>query len=64
MRSMKDCLSTYEVRTLLLNGLSVSDTRIRHRHSYDICRTRTHEMSNSKSICWTFDNSSTFLTQF
>jgi len=39
----------YEVRTLLF--VSVSDPRIGHRHSYDICRTRIREVSNSKSIC-------------
>jgi len=47
----------YEVQTLLLNGMSVSDTYIGHQHSYDTCR-----VSNSKSICWISDNYSTVLT--
>jgi len=43
--------STYEVQTLLLNGVSVSDTHIGYQHSYDTCRTRICKMSNSKNIC-------------
>ena len=53
-----------QVRTLILNGVSVSDTRIEHRRSYDTRRTHIHEVSNSKSICWISDKSSTVLTQF
>jgi len=43
--------------------MSVSDTHIEHRHSYDTCRTRIREMSNSKSICYISDNSSTVLVR-
>ena len=43
--------SSYEVRTLLLNGVSVSNIRMGHWHSYDTCKPRIHEVSNSKSIC-------------
>ena len=34
--------------TLLLNGVSMSNTRIKYRHSYD---KYLYEMSNSESIC-------------
>jgi len=53
-----------KVQTLFLNGMSMSDTHIRHRHLYDTCRTRIREVSNSKSICWISDNSITILIQF
>ena len=43
-------VDNYEARTLLLNGVSVSDS-IGHRHSYDTCRICIREVSNSKSIC-------------
>lgn len=35
-----------EARTRLLNGVSVSDTRIGHRHSYGTCRTRIVKVFN------------------
>jgi len=57
-------VATYEARTLLYNGVSVSNSCIGHRHSYDTCRICIREVSNLKSICWIFDNSSTVLTQF
>jgi len=49
--SSANSLTIYEAQTLLLNGMSVSDTRVGHRHSYDTCRTRICEMFNLKSIC-------------
>jgi len=56
-------LITYEAQTLLLNGVSVSDRRIRHKYSYDTCRTPFGEVFNSKNICWICDNFGTGLTQ-
>ena len=50
----------YEAWTLLLNGVSVSHTRIEHRHSYNTRRIRIGEMSNSKNIYLIYDNSNTF----
>jgi len=41
---------TYEARTLLLNDVSVFDTRVEHRHLYDTYRTRIREVSNLKNI--------------
>jgi len=45
------CVGTYEVRPLLLNGVSVFDTLIGHRHSYDTYKIRIREVSNTKSNC-------------
>jgi len=61
---MKELVGVYEAWTLLLNGVSVSDTRIGHRHSYNTCRTRIREVFNSKNIYWISDNSSTVQKQF
>ena len=44
-------LVNYEGQTILLNDVSMFDTRVGYQHSYDTCRTRIREMSNSKSIC-------------
>jgi len=59
----------YEAQTLLLNGVSVSDTRIsvdtcRTLISVDTRRTLLSEVFNSKNIYWIFENSNTVLTQF
>jgi len=42
----------YEARTLLLNGVSVSDTRI----GVDTRRTLIGEVFKSKNICWISEN--------
>ena len=59
-----NCVIIYGTQTLILNDVSVSDTHIGHQHSYDTCRIRIREVSNSKSICWISDNCSVVLTQF
>jgi len=50
----------YETQTILLNGVSVSDTYI----SVDTRMTLIGKVFNSKDICWIFENSNTVLTQF
>jgi len=32
------CVVGYEIRTLILNGIFVSNTRIKYRHSYYTCK--------------------------
>ena len=41
-------MTTYEVRTLLLNGVSVSDTCI----GVDTRTTLVGEVFNAQNICW------------
>jgi len=53
-----------EVRILLLNDVSVSDTRIGHDIQKNIYKTCISKVFNSKNICWISDNFSMILIQF